>query len=86
MIMKYIIIGFVISLSGIVLSIIEHQQLPAELDLQPFERPGLSYKKVLFPYMIPVGIFIVAIGLGELLSRQKKKKLLYNSPKSWCTL
>lgn len=80
--MKYIIIGISVSISGIVLSIIEHTQLPEVPDFGQLERQGLSYKRILFPYLIPIGIFIAAIGFGGILSRQKKKKRNYYNIKS----
>ncbi|MEJ7558418.1 MAG: hypothetical protein WKF66_08940 [Pedobacter sp.] len=80
--MKYILFGIVITITGIVLSIIEHHEVPAELNLDSLERPGISYKKFLFPYLIPIGIFVATIGFGEILSKTKKKKRNYYTMKS----
>lgn len=75
--MKYIILGILVTLVGIVLSIIEHNEIPPELNLNSLERPGISLKNFFYPYMIPIGIFIATMGLGEIFSKSKKKKRNY---------
>ncbi|HEX8608686.1 MAG TPA: hypothetical protein VF679_08615, partial [Pedobacter sp.] len=66
--MKYILFGIIVTITGIVLSIIEYHEVPVEVTLNSLERPGISYKRFLFPYLIPIGIFIATIGFGEIIS------------------
>ena len=71
--MRHVIFGFIILITGIVLCVIHYNEVPAELERDMLERPGLSYKKLLFPYLIPIGIIIATIGFGEIISKKKRK-------------
>jgi uncharacterized membrane protein YidH (DUF202 family) len=82
--MKNIIIGLVILITGIVVStliVIEIESLEAiseGKDNQP------SLLLLLVPIMIPLGIFTITAGVGDLMAKKKKKKRNYYRP--WLNL